>query len=89
MTGLVGSKMLSRMMTAPFNLFEQLIFKIQREAENAREGKQARIIAKINALNEPQIIDALYDASRALSITDRTVRRDWIKARAWLHRELA
>ena len=53
------------MMTSPFNLFDQLIAKIQREAKNARAGKDARIIAKINALNEPQLIDALYDASKA------------------------
>jgi RNA polymerase sigma factor (TIGR02999 family) len=29
------------------------------------------------------------DTARALGLTDRTVRRDWIKARAWLRRELA
>jgi DNA-directed RNA polymerase specialized sigma24 family protein len=29
------------------------------------------------------------DTARALGLTDRTVRPDWIKARAWLRRELA
>ena len=35
------------------------------EARHAREGKKARIIAKMNALLEPEIIAALYDASQA------------------------
>ena len=74
LTSLTETTDLSRMMTAPFNLFEQLVAKIQREAANAREGKQARIVAKINALNEPQIIDALYEASRAGVQIDLIVR---------------
>ena len=74
LTSLTETTDLSRMMTAPFNLFDQLIEKIQREATNAREGKDARIVAKINALNEPQIIDALYDASKAGVKVDLIVR---------------
>ena len=74
LTSLTEATELSRMMTSPFNLFEQLIAKIQREADNARAGKDARIIAKINALNEPQLIDALYDASKAGVTIDLIVR---------------
>ncbi len=74
LTSLTETTELSRMMTSPFNLFDQLIAKIQREAENARNGKPARIVAKINALNESQIIDALYDASRAGVRIDLIVR---------------
>ena len=74
LTSLTETTELSRMMTSPFNLFEQLIAKIQREAKNAREGKPARIIAKINALNEPQLINALYDASKAGVKVDLIVR---------------
>jgi len=74
LTSLTETTELSRMMTSPFNLFEQLIAKIRREAENARAGKPARVIAKINALNEPQIINALYDASRAGVKIDLIVR---------------
>jgi polyphosphate kinase len=65
LTSLTETNELTRMMTSPFNLFEQLIAKINREAANAKDGKKARIIAKINALNAPQIIDALYAASKA------------------------
>jgi polyphosphate kinase len=74
LTSLTETTELSRMMTSPFNLFEQLIAKIRREAENARAGKPARVIAKINALNEPQLINALYDASRAGVKIDLIVR---------------
>ncbi len=74
LTSLTKTNELSRMMTSPFNLFDQLIAKIQREAKNAREDKPARIIAKINSLNEPQIINALYDASRAGVKIDLIVR---------------
>ena len=74
LTSLTETSNLSRMMTSPFNLFDQLIAKIQREAENARAGKKARIIVKINALNAPQVIDALYDASRAGVNIDLIVR---------------
>lgn len=74
LTSLTETTGLERMMTSPFNLFEQLIAKIQREAANARDGKAARIIAKINALNEPQIINALYAASSAGVKIDLIVR---------------
>jgi polyphosphate kinase len=52
-------------MTAPFNLFESLIAKIDREIEHAKQGKVARIVVKVNALVEPQIVDKLYEASSA------------------------
>ena len=51
-----------------------IIGKIAREAEHARAGKPARIIAKMNALMEPQVIQALYRASRAGVKIDLIVR---------------
>ncbi len=74
LTSLTKVGNLSRMLTSPFSLFDALIEKIEREAKNARDGKDARIIAKINSLNEPQIIDALYDASSAGVEIDLIVR---------------
>ncbi len=47
---------------------------IQAEAKNAKAGKQARIIAKMNALVDPEIISALYEASRAGVKIDLIVR---------------
>jgi polyphosphate kinase len=62
------------MLAAPFSLYDALLAKIGREAENARAGKEARIIAKINSLNQTGIIDALYDASQAGVRIDLIVR---------------
>ena len=63
LTSLTEAKNLNRMLTAPFTLFDDLMARIDREIENTQQGKTARIIAKINALIEPQIIDKLYEAS--------------------------
>ena len=74
LTSLTESSDMSRMLAAPFNLYAPLLEKIAREAENARAGKVARIIAKINSLNEPGMIDALYEASQAGVKIDLIVR---------------
>ncbi len=58
-----GSK-LSIMLQSPFTLYSGLLERIEREAEHARAGKPARIVAKMNALVEPNIIRALYLASQ-------------------------
>jgi polyphosphate kinase len=53
------------LMVAPLNLAERCISLIEREAENARAGRPARIIAKNNSLLDDDIIRALYRASQA------------------------
>jgi polyphosphate kinase len=55
---------LKHLLQSPFSLHEGTLEKIAREAANARAGKPARIIAKLNALVEPQVIHALYAAAR-------------------------
>ena len=61
--GKVGK--LHKLLQAPFSLHQTLIKKIQREAEHAEAGKPARIVVKVNAVAEPQLIQALYRASMA------------------------
>ncbi|HEX4895991.1 MAG TPA: polyphosphate kinase 1 [Solimonas sp.] len=56
---------LHRLLQSPFTLAKQLLAKIEREAEQARKGKPAHLIAKMNALVEPECIQALYRASQA------------------------
>jgi polyphosphate kinase len=63
LTSLTEATDLSKIMTAPFDLFDALIMRIDREIEFAKKGKKAHIIAKINSLTEPKIMDALYRAS--------------------------
>ena len=50
---------------APFGLRERLIELIQSEAERARQGDAAELMLKMNALEDPKMIEALYEASRA------------------------
>ncbi len=65
LTSLTQAKEMTRMLASPFSLFDALLEKIRRETEHAKSGKTARLIAKVNALNEPQLITALYEASQA------------------------
>jgi polyphosphate kinase len=65
---------LQKIFQSPFTLHDALIAKTKRETANAQLGKPARIIAKMNALVEPQIIQALYQASMAGVKIDLVVR---------------
>ena len=74
LTSLTEARDLTRMLASPFSLYDALIDKIGREADIARKGGEGRIIVKVNSLNEPGIIDALYDASDAGVQVDLIVR---------------
>ena len=74
LTGLTRVPRLRKLLHAPFSLHQALLAKIERESAHAAAGKPARIIAKLNALTEPVIIQALYRASRAGVDIDLIVR---------------
>lgn len=74
LTGLGLSKPLKHLWQAPFTLHANTLEAIRAEAEAARAGKRARIMAKMNSLLEPEIIDALYAASQAGVRIDLIVR---------------
>jgi polyphosphate kinase len=74
LTGLTRVPRLRKLLHAPFSLHQALLAKIERECEHAHAGRPARIIAKLNALTEPTIIQALYRASRAGVTVDLMVR---------------
>jgi len=65
LTGLGSRRPLKLLLESPFTLHETMLAHIHAEAERARAGKKARIMAKMNSLLEPQVIQALYEASRA------------------------
>lgn len=65
LTSFTKAPVLQVALHAPFTLYKTLIELINKEIEFALQGKTARIVAKINALVEPQIIQALYRASAA------------------------
>ncbi len=48
-----------------FNLKEKFIALIRREIENAQKGKKARMILKMNSIQDEEMINLLYDASKA------------------------
>ena len=62
------------LLVAPLDLADKCIALIDREAEHARQGKEARIIAKMNALLDQSLIQALYRASQAGVQIDLIVR---------------
>jgi polyphosphate kinase len=62
------------LLVAPLDLAEQCIALIEREAEHARQGSPARIIAKMNALVDKSVVRALYRASQAGVEIDLIVR---------------
>ena len=74
LTSLTEARDLTRMLASPFTLYDALIEKIKREADIARAGGKGRIIVKVNSLNAPGIIEALYDASAAGVSIDLIVR---------------
>jgi polyphosphate kinase len=74
LTGLTRVPRLRKLLHAPFSLHRAIVAKIERETEHAHAGKPARIIAKLNALTEPAVIQALYAASRAGVEIDLIVR---------------
>lgn len=65
LTGRSNKKDYKDILVAPYTMFKTFIELIENEATNAKAGKPARIIAKMNQLEEPEIIEALYKASQA------------------------
>jgi polyphosphate kinase len=74
LSGMAPAIKLKRLLQSPFTLHAGVLARIEREAKHARAGKPARIIAKMNALNEPSVVRALYAASQAGVRIDLIVR---------------
>ncbi|MCP4449632.1 MAG: hypothetical protein GY811_30525 [Myxococcales bacterium] len=90
LTSVSQAPTLEKLLCPPFSLYEGLLEKIETEAANARAGRSGRIIAKMNSLVDPGIIEAQYRASCAgvhlastiryasLSIQKREARRSGV-----------
>lgn len=63
-----------KLLHAPFTLHSGLMERIEREIEFASAGKHARLIMKVNALVEPEMVNAFYRASMAGVKIDLIVR---------------
>jgi polyphosphate kinase len=73
-TGYAQPEHLEKLSYSPITMKADLIGLIETEAANARAGKPAAIWAKLNALVDPEVIDALYVAGRAGVSIDLVVR---------------
>lgn len=64
-TGLGKEVKLRKLYQSPFSLFNMIITNIEKEVEIAKQGRKALIVAKMNALLDARVINALYHASQA------------------------
>ena len=74
LTGFSRQKEYRKLLVAPSNLREKTLALIRREAEHARAGRPARIVAKVNRIADTQLVAGLYEASRAGVKIDLVVR---------------
>jgi polyphosphate kinase len=74
LTGLGKAGQLKHLWQAPFTLHDNMIAAVRAETAAALAGRKAQIIAKMNSLLEPEIIEALYEASQAGVQIDLIVR---------------
>jgi polyphosphate kinase len=74
LTGFSRQRVYRKLLVAPGNMRDRFLELISNETNAAREGRPARIIAKMNALVDPGIIAALYEASQAGVEIDLIVR---------------
>ncbi len=74
LTGLSRQRVFRRLLVAPITLRGRFIELVEREIAFAKAGQEAKIMLKANSLVDPQIIEALYDASRAGVHVDLIIR---------------
>jgi polyphosphate kinase len=74
MTGYAHPRESHHLLISPFDLRDGLVRRIRREAEHAQAGQAAHIIAKMNGLEDPVVIEELYAASQAGVQIDLIVR---------------
>jgi polyphosphate kinase len=74
LTSLTQTPHLTKLLQSPFDMHPKVIEKIDREAALALGGAPGRIIAKMNSLVDPKVIEALYRASRAGVQIDLIIR---------------
>src|SRR5262249_1751732 len=61
LTGVSRQRTYRKLLVAPLNVRSELLRRIKREADHARAGRRARLVFKLNAITDPELIDALYE----------------------------
>ncbi len=74
LTGYSRQRAYRKLLVAPLSLRDRMTAMIRREIDHCRQGETGRIVAKMNALVDPEIIATLYEASQAGVQIDLIVR---------------
>lgn len=74
LTGFARKPDFKKLWVSPFNLHANVMAAIENEMRNARDGKPARMIIKVNSLIDKPVIDKLYEASQAGVQVDMIIR---------------
>ena len=74
LTGLGRASRMKHLWLSPFTMHKRVVAAVRNEVRLAKEGKPARIMAKMNALLEPDLIEELYAASQAGVQVDLVIR---------------
>jgi len=74
LTGYAHPRESHHLLVSPYDLRDGFVRRIRREAQHAQEGRAARLIAKMNGLEDPALIEELYAASQAGVQIDLIVR---------------
>jgi polyphosphate kinase len=74
LTGYSRQRAYRKLLVAPLSLRDRMTTMIRREIDHCRQGETGRIVAKMNALVDPEIIATLYEASQAGVQIDLIVR---------------
>jgi len=74
LTGYTRPRAFHHLLVAPIDLRDALVARIRREAEHARAGRPARLVAKMNGLVDPALIEELYAAAQAGVRIDLIIR---------------
>ncbi len=74
LTGYSRQRAYRKLLVSPVNMRDRMTALIRREAEHSKNGNSGRIIAKMNSLVDPQMIETLYEASQAGVQIDLIVR---------------
>lgn len=74
LTGVSYQRHYRKLLVAPLTLRSELLRRLRRERDHAAANRPARLVFKLNALTDPEIIDALYEAAQAGAAVDLLVR---------------
>ncbi len=74
LTGYVHQPRFTKLLVAPVNMRQRFLELISREVEHSRAGRGGHLVAKMNGLDDPEIVEALYAASAEGVEVDLIVR---------------